>query len=212
MDRLLTLRDAAELLQINQRTALRLANAGEIPAARVGGQWRIHPLELERWFLDSRKQPDPGEEAVGLFDHDLTVLDHPAATVLEVFEAIADRLAFTGQLIYPRVYREALREREEMMSTGVGSGVAIPHARHIINGLFRAPLCLFLSLAEPIAWHSIDDKPVDLVFAVAAPTNSLHLSALASVMKVTRNVRVCAGLRQEVDPERALAALRRAVS
>ena len=57
MERLLTLREAAELLQINERTALRLAHKGELPAARIGGQWRIHPAELERWFLSARTSP-----------------------------------------------------------------------------------------------------------------------------------------------------------
>jgi excisionase family DNA binding protein len=188
VDRLLTLKEVAELLQVNERTALRLAHAGELPAARVGGQWRVHPVELERWFLRSRRAeaPEAGEEE-GLFSARNVLLDCPASSVEEVLRTIAEHLAATGQLIYPDLYRRALRHREEMLSTGVGGGVAIPHARHAVNGLFRRPLCVFLRLARPVDFRAVDGAGVDLVFAVAAPTNATHLTSLAAVMRIARD-------------------------
>jgi len=190
MDRLLTLREAAELLQINERTALRLAHAGKLPASRVGGQWRIHPVELERWFLESsqaRAGKPPADEGAELFALDRVLLDVDAAGPDEVFESIAETLARTGQLIYPDIYKAALRDREILRSTGIGGGVALPHARHAINDLFRAPLCVFLRLGAPVDFQAADSEPVDLVFAVAAPTNATHLSTLAAVMAIARD-------------------------
>jgi PTS system nitrogen regulatory IIA component len=208
VDKLLTLKEVAELLQVNERTALRLAHAGELPAARVGGQWRVHPLELERWFLQSRRaEAEAGEvQEEGLFCPRNVLLDCPAASVDEVLLAIAEHLASTGQLIYPDLYRRALQEREGMMSTGIGGGVAIPHARHAVNGLFRRPLCLFLRLARPIDFRAVDGAPVDLVFAVAAPSNGTHLTSLAAVMGIVRDEVLRERLRRAGDAA-AVAAL-----
>jgi len=190
MERLLTLREAAELLQINERTALRLAHAGKLPASRVGGQWRIHPVELERWFLESssaRAAVEPAEQGAELFSLDRVLLEVGASVPDEVFDAIAETLARTGHLIYPDVYKAALRDREILRSTGIGGGVALPHARNAINDLFRVPLCVFLRLASPVDFQAADSEPVDLVFAVAAPTNATHLRTLAAVMAIARD-------------------------
>jgi PTS system nitrogen regulatory IIA component len=142
-----------------------------------------------------------------LFNLDCIQLDHAAETVSEVLGAVADNLAATGRLIYPDVYAAALRERERLMSTGVGEGVAIPHARHDINRLFRQPTGVFLRLAEPIDFGAVDGRPVDLVFAVAAPSDSSHLSTLAAVMKLARDSGVRERLRVAATAEDVLAIL-----
>ncbi len=185
MERLLTLREAAELLQVNERTALRLAHAGKLPAARIGGQWRIHPVELERWFLNCSTASD--SDTPRLFATERILLDHPATSIEDAFAAIVDVLADTGRLIYTDVYNLALREREAMKSTAVGGGVAIPHARDAAEGLFREPVGVLLRLKDGVDWGAGDGRPVDLVFAVAAPNNATHLSNLAAVMRVVRD-------------------------
>jgi PTS system nitrogen regulatory IIA component len=208
VDRLLTLRETAELLQINERTALRLAQAGDLPASRIGGQWRVQPSALERWLLSARSQGEVSTPIEpGLFSIECVLLDHPAETVSEVLGAVADNLAATGRLIYPDVYAAALREREGLMSTGVGEGVAIPHARHDINRLFRQPTSVFVRLARPIDFGAVDERPVDLVFTVAAPSDSSHLATLAAVMKLARDPDVRESLRAAAVAEDVLAIL-----
>ncbi len=94
---------------------------------------------------------------------------------------------------------DALQERESLGPTGVGHGVAIPHAR--IDGLSRV-LGLFLRLERPIDFDAVDRQPVDLVFALFAPRNSgvEHLKALALVSRTMRDGTVCAKLRANTDP------------
>ena len=210
MDKLLTLREVAELLQVNERTALRLAHAGDLPAARVGGQWRVHPVELERWFLDSKAAENgtPAADVSDLFSCGNVLLDSGCSTVDDVLGAIAEHLAKSGQLIYPTIYQGALKEREQMLSTGVGKGVAIPHARHSINGLFRSPLCVFMRLGEPIDFGAVDGHPVDLVFAVAAPNNETHLESLARIMHFARDESVRQALRDAPDSAAICSVLR----
>jgi len=80
---------------------------------------------------------------------------------------------------------EGLLERESAGSTGVGHGVAIPHAR--VHGIDRVR-AIFVRLETPVAFGSVDDKPVDLVVALLAPTdaNVQHLRALARVSRLMR--------------------------
>lgn len=94
---------------------------------------------------------------------------------------------------------DALQERESLGPTGVGNGVALPHAR--IEGLDRV-VGVFLRLDKPLDFDAADRQPVDLVFALFAPKDSgvEHLKALAAVSRTMRNPDVCAKLRANSDP------------
>lgn len=80
---------------------------------------------------------------------------------------------------------DSLSEREAAGSTGVGYGVAVPHAR--LEGLERMR-GVFVRLEQPVEFESVDDQPVDLLFALFAPKNAgaEHLRALARVSRVMR--------------------------
>ncbi|MCL4235331.1 MAG: PTS sugar transporter subunit IIA [Deltaproteobacteria bacterium] len=92
----------------------------------------------------------------------------------------------------------ALRERERLGSTGVGDGVAIPHAK--VPGLRRILAAFGRSLAG-IDFDSIDAKPAHLFFAILAPDNSVgaHLSLLARISRVCQSPGEIAKLREAVD-------------
>ncbi len=81
---------------------------------------------------------------------------------------------------------DALVEREAQGSTGVGRGVAVPHAR--LPGLDRMR-AVFVRLDAPVAFGAVDDQPVDLLFALFAPEHagSEHLRALARVSRLLRS-------------------------
>ena len=80
---------------------------------------------------------------------------------------------------------EGLIEREAAGSTGVGQGVAVPHAR--LSGLDRVR-AVFMRLETPVAFGAVDDKPVDLLVALFAPkdADSTHLRALARISRLMR--------------------------
>ena len=90
---------------------------------------------------------------------------------------------------------DALLEREAVGSTGVGHGVAVPHAR--LTGLDRMR-AVFVRLEHPVEFASIDDQPVDLMFALFAPPNAgaEHLRALARVSRLLRQGNLREQLRQ----------------
>ena len=94
---------------------------------------------------------------------------------------------------------DALLERENLGPTGVGNGVALPHAR--MAGLDKV-VGAFLRLEKPLDFDSADRQPVDLVFALFAPKNAgvEHLKALALVSRTMRDTAICAKLRANSDP------------
>ena len=90
---------------------------------------------------------------------------------------------------------ESLLDREAVGSTGVGEGVAIPHAR--VQGVDRVR-AVVIRLDTPVPFDSLDDKPVDVLVALFAPpdANAQHLRALARVARVLRLPEIRAALRQ----------------
>ncbi len=94
-------------------------------------------------------------------------------------------------LIYGLDNREvfsALLERESLGPTGMGEGIAIPHARVSKVDSVKG---IFIRLEKPILFDAIDGIPVDLIFALFAPigTNGDHLKALARVSRLLRSER-----------------------
>ncbi len=94
---------------------------------------------------------------------------------------------------------DALQERESLGPTGVGNGVALPHAR--LHGLDKV-VALFFRLERPMDFDAVDKLPVDLVFALLAPQSSGvdHLKALALVSRTLRDADLRAKLRANDDP------------
>jgi PTS system nitrogen regulatory IIA component len=101
---------------------------------------------------------------------------------------------------------EALQERESLGPTGVGHGVALPHAR--LDNLDRV-VGVFVRLLKPLDYGSVDKLPVDLVFALFAPRSAGvdHLKALAYVSRTLRNPDICKKLRANDDPAKLHAIL-----
>lgn len=127
-----------------------------------------------------------------------------ASSKRQALHLVADVAAETLGLTTERVL-EALLEREALGSTGLGSGVAVPHAR--VPGLTRVT-GVFVRLDAPVAYGSVDDQPVDLMFALFAPpaAGAEHLRALAAVSRALRSSEMRERLRQAhtADAIRAL--------
>ena len=103
---------------------------------------------------------------------------------------------------------KALREREQLHSTGIGDGVALPHARNALVGLVDHPVIIFGRSAQGVSFAAIDGAPSKLFFLLVAPTVTEHLAMLARLSRLLREPR----LRQELlvvdSPKKALALIR----
>jgi PTS system nitrogen regulatory IIA component len=117
-----------------------------------------------------------------------------AASKRQALSVVAEIAARCFGLKTAEVF-DALMEREAASSTGVGYGVAVPHAR--LAGLNRLR-AVFIRLEQPVAFDAVDDRPVDLIFALFAPSdaNGEHLRALARVSRLLRQADLREQLRQ----------------
>src|SRR5690606_13334944 len=107
-----------------------------------------------------------------------------ASTKKDILIQLANRFALAYGLDPDHVL-EHLEEREKLGSTGLGRGVAIPHAR---MADVRRPVAAMLKLEEPVDFLSSDGMPVDLVFGLLSPENAgaTHLHALAAISRLVR--------------------------
>ena len=147
-----------------------------------------------------------------LLAEDGIVLRSGASSKRQALHLVAETAANAMGLDAGRVM-DALLEREALGSTGLGSGVAVPHAR--IEGLQRI-FGVFVRLDTPVAYGSVDDRPVDLLFALFAPPRdgAEHLRALAAVSRAVRSPELRESLRQvrTVDAAQALFVIDRAAT
>jgi mannitol/fructose-specific phosphotransferase system IIA component (Ntr-type) len=88
----------------------------------------------------------------------------------------------------------ALREREELHSTGIGDGIALPHARNALVGLVDRPIIVFARHGTGIPYGAIDNVPARLFFLLISPSVTEHLAILARLSRLLRD----AGLRQRL--------------
>lgn len=100
----------------------------------------------------------------------------------------------------------AIAGREELGSTGLGNGIAVPHGK--LTGL-KGVTAVFARLATPIDFDALDDQPVDVVMMLLAPVGAGadHLKALSRVARLLRTESVVEQLREESDPARLHAIL-----
>jgi len=124
------------------------------------------------------------------------VADLKATSKKQALQDLAKRAAEVSGL-HERAIFDVLMERERLGTTGVGNGIAIPHGK--LASLDRLH-GLFARLEQPIDFHAIDERPVDLIFVLLAPENAGadHLKALARISRLLRNNGICDKLRGSV--------------
>ena len=125
---------------------------------------------------------------------DRVILDHKGVSKRQLLQSLAEIAAKTTG-IDGEVILGCLAAREKLGTTGLGSGIAIPHAK--IAGLPKL-IGFFIRLAKPVDFDAVDGEPVDLVLLLLAPDDSAadHLKALARIARILREPEVCKTLRQ----------------
>jgi PTS system nitrogen regulatory IIA component len=122
-----------------------------------------------------------------------------ASNKRQALAVVSEIAARTYDLKAARVL-DALLEREAVSATGVGHGVAIPHAH--VSGL-AGMSGVFVRLRPPVDFGAVDDEPVDLMFAILAPPDAAsdHLRTLARVARSLRSPELRQQLRQAAGPD-----------
>ena len=138
-------------------------------------------------------------ELTDLLDGECIVANLRATSKKQVLQELARRAADITNIDERKIFA-VLMDRERLGTTGVGSGIAIPHGKLLeLDRLYG----IFARLEKPVDFQSIDERPVDLIFVLLAPeeAGADHLKALARVSRLLRDQNTCEKLRGtgEVD-------------
>jgi nitrogen PTS system EIIA component len=210
----LSIKDMVELLQVSEKTIRKWVENKEIPAYKIDNGYRFNKAEISEWILKtgihvSNKILDMNLTNSPRSIHELILqggiyYDIPGSTVPEV---IGNSVAVIS--CPPEVGRESitssLLEREELMPTAIGAGIAIPHARNPIIADIDSERIAVCFLQKPIDYRAIDGLPVGVVFILLSANAKRHLEILAKLMYLCRQQDFIALLRERAGAEKLLA-------
>lgn len=137
---------------------------------------------------------------------ELMLLPANATTKDEILDEMANKLVGTGAVNNFDVFRQAIAEREESASTGIGEGIAMPHAK---NAAVEKTSVVFAKQPAGIDYDSLDGQPARLFFMIAAKddANETHLQILANLSKLLLNENFKKALEAADTPEAVTAVI-----
>lgn len=207
----LSLREAAGLLEVSESTLSRWVDEG-LPGFVINGRYRFNRVDLLEWARRRRLgaaalyAPAEGETLSGLL---AGRVHHavPGSDVKTVMGAVAQRLPLSCARD-KALAAQVLCEREQAGSTGLGGGIAVPHARTPLVFAMDRPIVVLCFLAEAVDFQAPDGKPVRAVFAVVSPTIRSHLAVLAKISSALHDARWLGLVRGQAPEGELVARLR----
>lgn len=186
----LKIKDIINLLQVSEKTVYRWIKEKKIPCYRINHQYRFSRSEINEWILDSRIElaskllhlsiANRPTNFTKLIVHGGIHYDIPGATVQEILHNAITAMQ-TPTLISKEDICAALLNREELMSTAIGRGIAIPHPRNpIITDIEDASVSLCF-LQNPLDFGALDGLPVHTLFVLLTASPRRHLEVLSKI-------------------------------
>jgi nitrogen PTS system EIIA component len=172
-DDILTLEEVAKYLRVSERTIYDCAQKGEIPAGKIRTAWRFKKSEIDKWVNDKltsnklNSQINPLNVQSILSLNRILFLDHPRKK--DVLLALSENLADAPQVKNRQELSMEILKREELMSTAIGCGIAIPHVR--LSSVTDLIVSVGISRTDIVDFNPLDDEPVRLVFMITAAQN-----------------------------------------
>ena len=173
-DDILTIEEVAKYLRVSERTVYDWAQKGEVPSGKIGTVWRFKKSEIEKWVNErlssGTKAVAPGNQiqVKNILSPDRIIfLNH--STKHDALLELAANLSTAPQVKYSDELAVEILKREDLMSTAIGRGIAIPHVR--LSSVTDLVMSVGISKVDIIDFQTIDDTPVRLLFMIAAAYN-----------------------------------------
>lgn len=203
-DDILTIEEVAKYLRVSERTVYDWAQKGEIPAGKIGTVWRFKKSEIERWVNErlSSNKPMTSIHPVRmrnvLSPDRVTFLDYSRKR--DALVALSERLASAPQVKSRQELVTEILRREELMSTAIGRGIAIPHVR--LSSITDLVVAVGVSHCDIQDFNAFDDQPVRLLFMIAAAYNqhAYYLQTLSYFSGKLRNNDLRSSILAASDP------------
>lgn len=215
-NRLMTVRELASYFRLNERTVLKLASQGVLPAVRVGNQWRFRKATIEAWLDDQmlgitrRYIEIPQEqrsnvvtllELEACFSPQQVLPKLSARTKTAVIEELARHAAELGLVRDKNWFLGALIERENVMPTAVGNGVAFLHTLRRHPEQVVRPFMLLGRSEDGVDFDALDGLPTRLFLVLGLPYQELHVPWLTKLAQMLAQGDVTRELLEAPDAE-----------
>ena len=173
-DDILTIEEVAKYLRVSERTVYDWAQKGEIPSGKIGTVWRFKKSEIEKWVNErlssniKKEENNPEVIVKNILSPDRIVfINH--TTKRDALVELANNLSTAPQVKYSDELVTEILKREELMSTAIGRGIAIPHVR--LSSVTDLVMSVGICKKDIIDYQSIDEIPVRILIMIAAAYN-----------------------------------------
>jgi PTS system nitrogen regulatory IIA component len=204
----LTVQYIARVFAVSEKTVYRWINQGEIPAYKINDQYRFNRTEIIEWA--NNKRINFSHELIEEPESEGDAFDGLAASLMaggifyrlcgkskeEVLNELVKIIRIPENVDSQFLYR-VLLARENLGSTAIGEGIAVPHARMPVVLHVSKPSVSLCFMDEPIEFGALDGLPVFALFTIISPTIRAHLNLLSRLSYVLRDDSFKAILRKQ---------------
>ncbi|MGA1825037.1 MAG: PTS sugar transporter subunit IIA [bacterium] len=200
-ERILTTKELAKYIKLNEKTVIKMAQTGKLPGTKIGTQWRFYLTAIDNYLRENMGRVTMIKPSDNTLDDLIRTADEIIPLSRLIIPAflkedlqienkesallhIADMAVKLGLTPSSERLFEELEKREEMLSTALGDGMAIPHPRYPSEELFKAPHIILIVSKKGINFDAPDKKKVYLFFVICAPDLSIHLGLLAKTSQL----------------------------
>ncbi|MCR4336721.1 MAG: PTS sugar transporter subunit IIA [Candidatus Omnitrophica bacterium] len=215
----LTINDIVKIFSVPEQTVNNWITKKNMPYIKANEQYRFNYIELLDWALEKKIKLTPKILALGdRENHNSNSLYHairnghihydiPGDTREEILKSIVDVLPLPSAL-NKQSFWQMLIAREQMMSTAIGNGIAIPHVRNPVVLHVDHPSITLCFLKKPVDFKAIDGKPVFILFTILSHSVKNHLAILSRLAFCLQNTKLQEYLQAKAPQEQILAEIK----
>jgi len=194
----MTLEEIAGYLKVSEKTILRMVQAGDLPAFKVSNQWRFLRSAIDEWLTaqmhrtsseslaDVAKNMQPLLSLPDLVPPNRILMDLTPGKKEPVLRQLIGPLVNEGVVVRPQQYMATLFEREQLVSTAIGDGIAVPHARAAEKSGLRNNCVVIGICPQGTDFGALDNMPTRLFFLIGSISTEAHLRLMARTMLLLR--------------------------
>ena len=208
----MTTRELADYIKLNEKTILKMAQTGKLPGIKIANQWRFYLSAVDTHLQKSttKSSNDNVNISIKTIEEDIIPLSRLmkiSSMNLDLKSRKRDNALYelaqiankAGLTLYTKELFHQLRERENMLSTAVGDGVAIPHPRNPTTNLFKKPNIIMARSKKGVDFFAPDNKKVHLFFMPCATNTIIHLRLLKKISKLPHTTNIVQKFMQAGD-------------
>jgi len=187
---IMTIEEVAEYLRVSTRTVYEWSQRGEIPCGKMGTSWRFMRQEIENWA--NQKLTPRIKQAQPMLNGLKSTLSPERCVVLNVekkeaiLNALIDLCSTLPGIGSRNELAEAIFNREKLMSTGIGLGIAVPHVR--LSGVKNIWTACAINTIPILDYESLDGQPVQIVIMIIAGRNQ-HSEYIQILSKIVSSLK-----------------------